>query len=147
MAGLSAAMLRTLDDRQREAITLQYHVGLSEAETAATMRISHGAVKAHTRNGMSTLRAELETGYRARRVAWVLTAVGALDERVAVRILEDFRLSLAVRQARSAGQRMHRLRDGAAPRGRPTAWAAGPPSCSGPRGRRPPRAGSSRLGR
>ncbi len=60
------AMLRTLDDRQREAITLQYHVGLSEAETAATMRISHGAVKAHTRNGMSTLRAELETGYRAR---------------------------------------------------------------------------------
>ena len=100
-------MLRTLDDRQREAITLQYHVGLSEAEIAATMRISHGAVKAHTRNGMSTLRAEMETGYRARRVAWVLTAVGALDERVAVQILEDFRLSLAVRQARSAGQRMH----------------------------------------
>jgi DNA-directed RNA polymerase specialized sigma24 family protein len=34
------AMLRALDDRQREAITLQYHAGLSEAETAATMRIS-----------------------------------------------------------------------------------------------------------
>lgn len=40
------AMLRALDDRQREAITLQYHVGLSEAETAATMRISRDAVRA-----------------------------------------------------------------------------------------------------
>ena len=39
------AMLRALDDRQREAITLQYHAGLSEAETAATMRISRSAVR------------------------------------------------------------------------------------------------------
>ena len=136
------AMLRTLDDRQREAITLQYHVGWSEAEIAATMRISHGAVKAHTRNGMSTPRAEMETGYRARRVAWVLTAVGALDERVAVQILEDFRLSLAVRQARSAGQRMHRLLGLAAPRGRPTAWAAGQPSPPRPAG---PQASRGRI--
>ena len=89
------AMLRTLDDRQREAITLQYHAGLSEAETAATMRISRDAVRAHTRNGISTLRAALETGYRARRIAQVLTAVGALDERVAGQILQDFRLTLA----------------------------------------------------
>ena len=129
-------MLRALDDRQREAITLQYQAGLSEAETAATMRISRGAVKAHTRNGISTLRAALETGYRARRVAQVLTAVGALDEQVAVQILEDFRLILAVRRAGSARQRMQRLLGLAAARGGPTAWAAGqayPPGSAGPR--------------
>ena len=56
-----AAMLRALPDRQREAITLQYHADLSEAETAATMRISRGAVKAHTARGISMLRAALET--------------------------------------------------------------------------------------
>jgi hypothetical protein len=130
-----AAMLRVLDDRQREAITLQYHAGLSEAETAAAMRISRGAVKAHTRNGISTLRAALETGYRTRRVARVLTAVGALDEQVAGQILGDFRLILAVRQAGSARQRMGRLLGLAAPRGQPTAWAAGqadPPGSAGP---------------
>jgi Sigma-70, region 4 len=129
------AMLRALDDRQREAITLQYHAGLSEAETAATMRISRGAVKAHTRNGISTLRAALESGYRTRRVARVLTAVGALEERVAVQILEDFRLILAVRQAGSARQRMQRLLGLAAPLGQPAAWAAGQaylPGSAGP---------------
>ena len=128
------AMLRALDDRQREAITLQYHAGLSEAETAATMRISRSAVRAHTINGISTLRAALQTGYRARRIAQVLTAVGALDERVAVQILEDFRLTLAVRQAGSARQRMGRLLGLATPRGRPTAWAAGQTLPPGPAG-------------
>lgn len=129
------AMLRVLDDRQREAITLQYHAGLSEAETAATMRISRSAVRAHTINGISTLRAALQTGYRARRIAQVLTAAGGLDERVAVQILEDFRLTLAVRQAGSARQRIGRLPGLAAPRGRQTAWAAGqslPPGPAGP---------------
>lgn len=126
------AMLRALDDRQREAITLQYHAGLSEAETAATMRISRDAVRAHTRNGISTLRAALETGYRARRIAQVLTAVGALDERVAVQILEDFRLTLADWPRRADGR----------PRGPP-----GRHSRRVRRGRRPPRTGSSRSGR
>jgi DNA-directed RNA polymerase specialized sigma24 family protein len=55
----AAAMLGDLPDRVREAITLQYHAGLSEAETAATMRISRGAVKYHTGQGISMLRAEL----------------------------------------------------------------------------------------
>ncbi len=136
------AMLRTLDDRQREAITLQYQAGLSEAETAAAMRISRGAVKAHTRAGTSTLRAALETGYRARGIARVLTAVGALDERVAVQILEDFRLILAVRQAGSARQRMGRLLGLAAPRGRPATWAASQASPTGPAG---PQASPDRI--
>jgi hypothetical protein len=99
------------------------------------MRISRDAVKAHTRNGISTLRAALETGYRARRIAQVLTAVGALDEQVAAQILEDFRLILAVRQAGSARQRRGRLTGLAAPRGRPAAWAvrqAYPPGPAGP---------------
>jgi RNA polymerase sigma-70 factor (sigma-E family) len=55
-----AAMLRELPERQREAIVLRYYSDLSEAEIAATMRISHGAVKSHTARGMAALRAALE---------------------------------------------------------------------------------------
>ena len=39
---------------------LRYYANLSEAEIAATMRISRGAVKSHTARGMSALRAALE---------------------------------------------------------------------------------------
>ncbi len=89
LLGLSAvaATLGDLPDRQREAITLQYHAGLSEAETAAAMRISRGAVKAHTNRGISTLRAELETrpSARVRRVAEVLTGVARLTNRSLIR--------------------------------------------------------------
>jgi RNA polymerase sigma-70 factor (sigma-E family) len=52
--------LRELPDRQREAIVLRYYADLSEAEIAATMRISQGAVKSHTARGMRALRAALE---------------------------------------------------------------------------------------
>jgi RNA polymerase sigma-70 factor (sigma-E family) len=55
-----AAALRELPERQREAIVLRYYADLSEAEIAATMRISLGAVKSHTARGMSALRAALE---------------------------------------------------------------------------------------
>jgi RNA polymerase sigma-70 factor (sigma-E family) len=55
-----AAALRELPERQREAIALRYYADLSEAEIAATMRISRGAVKSHTARGMSALRAALE---------------------------------------------------------------------------------------
>jgi RNA polymerase sigma-70 factor (sigma-E family) len=54
------AALRTLPDRQREAIVLRYYADLSEADIAATMGISRGAVKSHTARGMSTLRSILE---------------------------------------------------------------------------------------
>jgi RNA polymerase sigma-70 factor (sigma-E family) len=54
------AALRHLPDRQREAIVLRYYADLSEAEIAATMGISRGAVKSHTARGMSALRAALE---------------------------------------------------------------------------------------
>jgi RNA polymerase sigma-70 factor (sigma-E family) len=54
------AVLRQLPDRQREAIVLRYYADLSEAEIAATMRISRGAVKSHTARGMAALRAALE---------------------------------------------------------------------------------------
>ena len=56
------AALRDLPDRQREAIVLRYYADLSEAEIAATMGISRGAVKSHTARGMSALRAALEQG-------------------------------------------------------------------------------------
>src|SRR3984893_824983 len=54
------AALRGLPERQREAIVLRYYADLSEAEIAATMGISRGAVKSHTARGMSALRAALE---------------------------------------------------------------------------------------
>jgi RNA polymerase sigma-70 factor (sigma-E family) len=52
--------LRDLPERQREAIVLRYYADLSEAEIAATMRISRGAVKSHTARGMASLRVALE---------------------------------------------------------------------------------------
>ena len=54
------AALRDLPDRQREAIVLRYYADLSEAEIAAAMGISRGAVKSHTARGMTALRAALE---------------------------------------------------------------------------------------
>ena len=54
------AALRHLPDRQREAIVLRYYADLSEAEIAAAMGISRGAVKSHTSRGISALRAALE---------------------------------------------------------------------------------------
>ena len=54
------AALRDLPDRQREAIVLRYYADLSEADIAATMGISRGAVKSHTSRGMTALRAALE---------------------------------------------------------------------------------------
>jgi RNA polymerase sigma-70 factor (sigma-E family) len=52
--------LGTLPVRQRQAIVLRYYVGLSEAQTAATMRTSQGAVKSHTAGAMGALRQMLE---------------------------------------------------------------------------------------
>jgi RNA polymerase sigma-70 factor (sigma-E family) len=52
--------LRRLPDRQREALVLRYYGDLSEAEIAAAMGISRGAVKSHTARGMSALRTNLE---------------------------------------------------------------------------------------
>jgi RNA polymerase sigma factor (sigma-70 family) len=54
------AALRKLPGRQREAIVLRYYADFSEAETAAAMGISCGAVKSHTARAMAALRADLE---------------------------------------------------------------------------------------
>jgi RNA polymerase sigma-70 factor (sigma-E family) len=54
------AALRKLPGRQREAIVLRYYADLSEAEIAAAMGISCGAVKSHTARAMAALRADLE---------------------------------------------------------------------------------------
>jgi len=54
------AALRDLPGRQREAIVLRYYADLTEAEIAATMGISRGAVKSHTARGMIALRSALE---------------------------------------------------------------------------------------
>ena len=54
------AALRTLPQRQREAIVLRYYADLSEADTALAMGVSRGAVKSHTSRGMAALRKSLE---------------------------------------------------------------------------------------
>jgi len=53
------AALRELPERQREALVLRYYGDLSEAQIAAAMGISKGAVKSHTARGMSALRTTL----------------------------------------------------------------------------------------
>jgi len=52
--------LRTLPPRQREALVLRFYGDLSEAQIAATMGISKGAVKSHTARAMTALRSVLE---------------------------------------------------------------------------------------
>jgi RNA polymerase sigma-70 factor (sigma-E family) len=47
--------LLALPDRQRQALVLRYWLDLKEAEVAAAMGISCGAVKAHTARGMAAL--------------------------------------------------------------------------------------------
>jgi RNA polymerase sigma-70 factor (sigma-E family) len=54
------AALRTLPGRQRECLVLRYSGDLSEAQIAAAMGISQGAVKSHASRGMAALRAALE---------------------------------------------------------------------------------------
>jgi RNA polymerase sigma-70 factor (sigma-E family) len=54
------AALRRLPDRQREAVVLRYYGDLSEAQIAATMGITRGAVKSHTSRAMAALRSVLE---------------------------------------------------------------------------------------
>jgi len=54
------AALRTLPPRQREALVLKFYADLSEAQIAASMGISQGAVKSHTARGMASMRAVLE---------------------------------------------------------------------------------------
>ena len=54
------AALRELPVRQREAVVLRYYGDLSEAEIAAALGISGGAVKSHIARGVAALRAALE---------------------------------------------------------------------------------------
>jgi RNA polymerase sigma factor (sigma-70 family) len=53
------AALRKLPGRQREAIVLRYYADLSEAQVAAAMGISCGAVKSHTARAMAALHTDL----------------------------------------------------------------------------------------
>lgn len=54
------AALRGLPNRQREAVVLRYYGDLSEAQIAAAMGITRGAVKSHTSRAMAALRSVLE---------------------------------------------------------------------------------------
>src|SRR6266702_5849986 len=93
-----AAALYDLPIRQREVIALQFYGNLSEAQTAATVGLSRGAVHSFTAHGMSALQAALETGTsRVAQVAQVLTAMRALGHEVADQILDEFALALGTR--------------------------------------------------
>ena len=52
--------LRSLPVRQREAVVLRYYGDFSEADIAAAMGISRGAVKSHTARAMAALKSILE---------------------------------------------------------------------------------------
>ena len=54
------AALRSLPDRQREVVVLRFYGDLSEAQIAAAMGITRGAVKSHTSRAMASLRSVLE---------------------------------------------------------------------------------------
>ena len=54
-----AAALRSLPERQREAIALRYYADFSEADIARAMGISKGAVKSHTARAMASLKTML----------------------------------------------------------------------------------------
>lgn len=54
------AALHRLPTRQREVLVLRYYGNLSEADIAATLGISRGAVKSHASRGMTALRSSLE---------------------------------------------------------------------------------------
>src|SRR5690606_31353748 len=55
---LVEAMAR-LPKRQREVVALRHLAGLSEAETAAALRVSTGSVKTHLHRGLAALRSRL----------------------------------------------------------------------------------------
>jgi RNA polymerase sigma-70 factor (sigma-E family) len=56
------AALQALPGRQREVLVLRHLLGLSEAETAATLGISTSAAKSAAHRGIASLRTELENG-------------------------------------------------------------------------------------
>jgi RNA polymerase sigma-70 factor (sigma-E family) len=53
------AGLQVLPRRQREVLALRYYLDLSEADIAATLGISQGAVKSHASRGSAALRTHL----------------------------------------------------------------------------------------
>jgi RNA polymerase sigma factor (sigma-70 family) len=55
---LVEAMAR-LPKRQREVVALRHLAGMSEAETAAALRVSTGSVKTHLHRGLAALRTRL----------------------------------------------------------------------------------------
>ncbi len=55
-----AEALAALPRRQREVLVLRYYVDLSEADIAATLGISRGAVKSHSSRGVAALRTSWE---------------------------------------------------------------------------------------
>lgn len=54
------AALRLLPVRQREVLVLRYYGELSEAEIAATMGVSRGAVKSHASRALAAMRRAME---------------------------------------------------------------------------------------
>jgi RNA polymerase sigma factor (sigma-70 family) len=51
--------LARLPKRQREVVALRHLAGLTEIETAATLRVSTGSVKTHLHRGLAALRSRL----------------------------------------------------------------------------------------
>ena len=54
------AALRSLPERQREAVVLRYYLDLSEHEIAEAMGVSNGSVKTHLHRGLTALNRVME---------------------------------------------------------------------------------------
>jgi RNA polymerase sigma-70 factor (sigma-E family) len=57
-----ARAIRGLPARQREALVLRYYLSMSEADTAAAMRVSRGTVKSATSRALAAIGRRLKEG-------------------------------------------------------------------------------------
>jgi RNA polymerase sigma-70 factor (sigma-E family) len=57
-----ARAIRSLPDRQREALVLRYYLNMSEADTAEAMRVSRGTVKSATSRALAAVGRRLKEG-------------------------------------------------------------------------------------
>jgi RNA polymerase sigma-70 factor (sigma-E family) len=74
--------LRALPARQREVLVLRYYAEMPDAQIAATMGISRGAVKSHAARAMSSLRAVLsgmDECHSATKLATADTSIRTAD--------------------------------------------------------------------
>ena len=72
--------VRALPRRHREAVSLRYYADLTEAQTAAAMGVSVGAVKSYTSRGLAMLAEAFEANEMSRRSRHHFRAAGGEED-------------------------------------------------------------------